>query len=173
MAETALTSISEPSQALDRRQTQTQQAGDEHSFQNLFYSHAFTDTGRIPEQLAEVGKHSPPSLRSSPGDHLWFCRFHNWQVWDLVSPEEGLGTPLNGRSQYKSQKFGPRNQNRGRMRIMYETKRCSYILGGRSSLKSLSLGISSLLLQWLLAQVWMVTGGRSYMENSVSMHHRL
>lgn len=80
-----------------------------NSFQNLFYFHAFTETGRIHMQLAEVRHCSSSSLRSRSEDHLWFCQSENWQGWDLGSHEEGPQTPLSGHSYHH--KLGPRNQN--------------------------------------------------------------
>lgn len=97
------------------------------NIQNLFCIHAFTDTGRIHMQLVEVRHHSSLCLRSRSEDRLWFCQFGNHQGWDLGSLEEGSETPLSGRSQY--QKLGPRNQNRGKVRItgskQVQTKGCS------------------------------------------------
>ena len=123
VAETASNSISEPTlcQAADLDMTCSRWT---NSFQNSFYFHAFTDTGRTHMQLRH---HSSSSLRSRSEDHLWFCQSENWQGWDLGSPEEGSETPSSGHSLH--QKLGPKNKNSRKVRIMgskqVQTKGCS------------------------------------------------
>lgn len=68
--------------------------------------------------FAEVRHHSPSSLRSRSGDHLWFCQSEKRQGWDLGFHEEGSETPLSGHS--RQEKLGPRNQNSRKVRIMGE-----------------------------------------------------
>lgn len=125
-------------------------------FQNLFYFHAFTDTGRIHMHLAEVRCHSS-SLRSRSEDHPWFCQSENQQGWDVGFHEEGSETPLSGHTRY--QKLGPRNQNGGKVRIMGEAgsnKRmlCTYILAQELNFRCLSIFTSTALNPSLDSNWW-------------------